>query len=319
MPDLPGTGSTSGHTSASLRARSARDCDLPFLDTLFAAALASPESGFTYPVCESAAELIDELRAYGLGLEQGMAVIERADEPIGSFGFLYEPKSLGESKARATAFLIGPMMTDPERPSDLLNAMLGIAEGEGSSRGLLRLRSCIAPANARLIEIFTQRQWKPEAFSLEMKLECGHDTHSVAVDGLVDRIEAGSPRLNEASQLLAVAFGWGADKGHRLQGYLDDGYNVAFVEREGELAGVAIWYGVAPFARIENIVVRADRRRSGIGSTLLKAAVGSLRSMGRQTVYLSLDPENKAARDLYRRQGFVETSASAVYGLLLEP
>jgi GNAT superfamily N-acetyltransferase len=255
--------------------------------------------------------LIDELRAYGLALEQGMMIVEQAGERIGCFGFLYEPKGQREG-AGATAFLIGPLLACAGH--DLMNDVLKIAERDAAGRGLQELRICIAPANRGLLDTFTRRNWTLAGRSLEMKLECGHETPPVAADPAVRPLQSGSAHIDEAAKLLADAFGWDADGGRRLQGCLDDGYHVAYVAQEGELAAVAIWYGVAPFARIENIVVRADRRRCGLGSMLVRAAVASLQSMGRQTVFLALDPDNTAARNLYRRHGFVETTASAIYG-----
>jgi len=302
-----------GAQAETLRARSARNEDIPFLDALLKNEAAKPDRGFTYPTCEDEQELLDELRAYGLALEEGVAILEHADGPVGCFGFLYEPKDLGASGT--TAFLIGPLLAGAERPHDLMNAILDLAEREATRRSLQALRSCIAPVSTGLIGILTQRRWTLWARSLEMKLECGNGSQRVAPEHAVKPLKSGDPRMVEAAKLLADAFGWGQDAARRLQGYLDDKYQVAYLMLDGELAGVVIWYGVAPFARIENIVVRSDRRRRGLGSLLLNAAVASLQSLGRETIYLALDPENTGARELYRRHGFVESEASAVYGL----
>jgi len=301
--------------SATLHTRPARNSDLPFLDSLFTSFAASSEKGFTYPACENAQALLDELRAYGLTLEEGMTIIEHAGEPIGCYGYLYEPKHLGDSATSTAAFLIGPLLVGPVRRYASMPAILDTAESEAERRGLYALRSCIAPANVGLADALTQHGWSLSARSLEMKLECGRDNWPGEPLGDIRVLQSGSPRIVEAAKLLGDAFGWGEDAARRLQAYLDDKYEVVYAMQDSELCGVAIWYGVEPFARIENIVVRSDRRRRGLGSLLLDAAVASLQSLGRETIYLALDPENAAARELYRQHGFVETQASAVYVL----
>jgi ribosomal protein S18 acetylase RimI-like enzyme len=300
--------------SANLYARAARESDLPFLGTLVAKQAARPDNGFTYPACESSGALMDELCAYGLALEQAMMIVEQAGKRVGSFGFLYDPNAHRKGAAAVTAFLIGPLLAGTGH--DLMNDVLNIAERDAAGRDLQELRTCIAPANRGLVGTFTRRKWMLVGRSIEMKLECGHENRPVAADPAVRSLQPGSAHIDEAARLLADAFGWDADA-ERLKGYIDDGYQMAYVAQDGELAAVAIWYGVAPFARIENIVVRSDRRRCGLGSMLLRAAVASLQSMGRETVYLALDPDNSAACNLYRRHGFVETTASTIYGLYL--
>ena len=303
--------------SPTFQARRARNGDLHFLATLFANDATNPDRGFTYPSCENAGDLIDELRAYGLSLEEGMMIVERAGEPIGCFGFLYEPEELRASTAGVTAFLVGPLLAGAVPPPRLMRAMFDTAENEAASRGLRALRSCVASAG--LIDILSQRHWLLEGRSLEMKLECGNALGPIEEAGDVYPLQSGSPRAAETAKLLADAFGWGDDAARRLQVSLDDRYDVAYVERDGAVAGVAVWYGVAPFARIRERCRAGRPAQKWISSVLLRAAVASLRSMGRETVYLALDPDNTAAREFYRRHGFVETEVLAVYRFELRP
>jgi hypothetical protein len=263
--------------SGALQTRPARGGDFALLDRLFANETANPEKGFTYPACENAHELLDELRAYGLTLEQGMTIIEHAGEPIGCYGFLYEPKHLGESTVGNAAFLIGPLLGGTMHP--YMPAILNIAESEAARRGLRVLRSCIAPTNAGLAGALTQHGWALEARSLEMKLECGRDNRLGEPPDDIQVLQSGGPRIAEAASLLTDAFGGDERGAQRLQGYLDDGYHVAYVERDSQLVGVAIWYGVAPFARIENIAVRRDwrtrtRRDAAQGGCRIPAVFG---------------------------------------------
>ena len=61
-------------------------------------------------------------------------------------------------------------------------------------------------------------------------------------------------------------------------------------------------YGVAQLG----MFVTADRRRQGVGSALVHAAVGTARLMGAHKVSLQVWPHNQGARRLYRRHGFAE-------------
>jgi ribosomal protein S18 acetylase RimI-like enzyme len=61
-------------------------------------------------------------------------------------------------------------------------------------------------------------------------------------------------------------------------------------------------YGVAEFG----MMVAADRRRTGIGSALLDAAIEWARGAGAHKVALQVWPDNEAAVALYRKFGFVE-------------
>lgn len=55
---------------------------------------------------------------------------------------------------------------------------------------------------------------------------------------------------------------------------------------------------------IENIYVRPDHRRAGIGSTLLSAAETQLRADGVERISLEVMAANEAARQFYRAYGY---------------
>jgi RimJ/RimL family protein N-acetyltransferase len=61
-------------------------------------------------------------------------------------------------------------------------------------------------------------------------------------------------------------------------------------------------YGVAHLS----MLVAADRRRQGVGSALLEAAIAGARERGAHKVALQLWPHNEAARALYSKFGFAE-------------
>ncbi|OHX34885.1 GNAT family N-acetyltransferase [Methylomonas sp. LWB] len=70
-------------------------------------------------------------------------------------------------------------------------------------------------------------------------------------------------------------------------------------------------------AWLEDMVVTANRRGSGIGQGLLKAAIAHAKSGGCRRITLLTDAENAAAQDFYRREGF-NASPMRPYRLSLE-
>ena len=66
-----------------------------------------------------------------------------------------------------------------------------------------------------------------------------------------------------------------------------------------------------PACWLEDMVVRPDRRSSGLGSRLLQHAIDYARSHGFTRITLLTDKVNSGAIRLYERHGFVESAMSA--------
>ena len=79
-------------------------------------------------------------------------------------------------------------------------------------------------------------------------------------------------------------------------------------DEEGKAVGFTIGapssdQGVGWILRLK---VREERRRRGCATALLRAVLGELRDGGVRTVRLTVAPENRPARGLYARLGFLE-------------
>jgi ribosomal-protein-alanine N-acetyltransferase len=59
-----------------------------------------------------------------------------------------------------------------------------------------------------------------------------------------------------------------------------------------------------PLGHVKDIAVHADHRGQGIGTALLRRALGVLRTEGAASVKLEVRESNDDARSLYREQGF---------------
>ena len=91
-----------------------------------------------------------------------------------------------------------------------------------------------------------------------------------------------------------------------LTGYIRRQSSLTLVaERAGKLAGyIVAERGGRKVGHIITLDVRAEARRSGLGSRLMAAAEERLRGMGCASVLLEVAVENAAAIAFYQRQGY---------------
>jgi RimJ/RimL family protein N-acetyltransferase len=93
----------------------------------------------------------------------------------------------------------------------------------------------------------------------------------------------------------------------RFRSHLEDERVLQLVaEADGRVVGhlglEVLPYGVAQFG----MCVAPEWRGRGVGSALVGAAVDGARRLGAHKVTLQVWPHNRAARQLYRKHGFVE-------------
>ena len=84
-------------------------------------------------------------------------------------------------------------------------------------------------------------------------------------------------------------------EGHALYAIFSNGLEVGFLHM-GSRGDACDW--------LEEVFVREDFRRQGIGSTAIEAAWAMLREKGLETMYLEVFPANEGAIRLYHRLGF---------------
>jgi ribosomal-protein-alanine N-acetyltransferase len=73
---------------------------------------------------------------------------------------------------------------------------------------------------------------------------------------------------------------------------------------EGEIIGYAGLSVIGHEAWVQNIAVRKDRQRYGIGRALLEALLDEARARGARTVLLEVAVDNGPAQRMYDRYGF---------------
>jgi ribosomal-protein-alanine N-acetyltransferase len=88
-----------------------------------------------------------------------------------------------------------------------------------------------------------------------------------------------------------------------------------FLVAEGQdgIAGFLVARRVGAEAEILDIAVAGDARGRGVGHGLVETALGALAADGVRDVYLEVRVSNAAARQLYRRAGFLEAGRRPGY------
>ncbi|ACB73442.1 GNAT family N-acetyltransferase [Opitutus terrae] len=85
---------------------------------------------------------------------------------------------------------------------------------------------------------------------------------------------------------------------------------IAVIERNGELAGMAVVVDLGRYALLEDIVIRRTTRGRGVGRTLVRWIFAKLRAAGKASVFLESGGRNTAAHRFFRHQGFRRISIS---------
>ena len=80
--------------------------------------------------------------------------------------------------------------------------------------------------------------------------------------------------------------------------------NVIIYRPQDKIIGYIIFWLVADEAQISNLAVHPDFKRLGIGDTILKQVLITMRRMQAKQVILEVRPSNLSARTLYEKNGF---------------
>jgi ribosomal-protein-alanine N-acetyltransferase len=83
--------------------------------------------------------------------------------------------------------------------------------------------------------------------------------------------------------------------------------------RESPTAAFCAFWRVADQAHINNLAVRPELRRRGLGSQMLQAVIAEAQKLGAATLSLEVRRSNIAAQRLYLRAGFREEAVRKSY------
>ena len=100
----------------------------------------------------------------------------------------------------------------------------------------------------------------------------------------------------------------------QLLAEMDAVNGVAFVAEEGsQVCGYAFFRTCAPESELLRLAVAGDRKRQGIGSTLLHHALHFFSEKGYETCFLEVRCSNEEARHLYMKAGFQQVGIRKKY------
>lgn len=92
--------------------------------------------------------------------------------------------------------------------------------------------------------------------------------------------------------------------------FRDRAKRIAVIERDGELAGMAVIVDLGRYALLEDIVIRRHRRGRGVGRALVRWLFAEMRVAGKSSIFLESGGRNTAAHRFFRHQGFRRISIS---------
>ena len=114
--------------------------------------------------------------------------------------------------------------------------------------------------------------------------------------------------LDVASALHADAFASQGERGWTRQEIAEllasPGVAGVLAQTDGKAVGFALCRTVADEAELLTIAVRADYRRRGAGTALLRLVIALVRERGARHLFLEVEADNLTALRLYRRAGF---------------
>lgn len=136
---------------------------------------------------------------------------------------------------------------------------------------------------------------------------------------------AGAGDIDAMARLHAACFdtSWSADAISRM---LDNPAALAVAARRPTFAGFAMAWVAAGDAEVLTVAVSPERRRTGVGASLLTAVAAAALARGARTLHLDVAETNAAARALYaklgyreigRRRGYYVTESGPVDALVL--
>lgn len=91
------------------------------------------------------------------------------------------------------------------------------------------------------------------------------------------------------------------------------GYHCGIMEFDGIVAGYCVLMIAAGEAHLLNLSIALPLQRRGLGSALLRLAIGRAQECGAKTIYLEVRVSNHGARALYAGHGFAEIGVRRGY------
>lgn len=106
---------------------------------------------------------------------------------------------------------------------------------------------------------------------------------------------------------------WNRQQYLELTQRLTDRRYALVIEEEGAVGGFIIGSKIGNEWEIENIAVKADARRRGLGSHLVGEFINLAKLLGGKAIFLEVRESNRAAKALYEKWAFTEEGRRKSY------
>lgn len=93
----------------------------------------------------------------------------------------------------------------------------------------------------------------------------------------------------------------------------DDRHHALVIEEDGAVGGFIIGTKIGDEWEIENVAVKPDARRRGLGSHLVGEFINLAKIIGAKAIYLEVRESNRAAKALYEKWAFTEEGRRKSY------
>jgi ribosomal-protein-alanine N-acetyltransferase len=93
----------------------------------------------------------------------------------------------------------------------------------------------------------------------------------------------------------------------------NDRRHALVIEEDGEVGGFIIGSKIGDEWEIENVAVKPDARRRGLGSHLVGEFINLAKVIGAKAIFLEVRESNRAAKALYEKWAFTEEGRRKAY------
>jgi ribosomal-protein-alanine N-acetyltransferase len=93
----------------------------------------------------------------------------------------------------------------------------------------------------------------------------------------------------------------------------NDRRHALVIEEDGEVGGFIIGSKIGEEWEIENVAVKPDARRRGLGSHMVGEFINLAKIIGAKAIFLEVRESNRAARALYEKWAFTEEGRRKSY------
>jgi GNAT superfamily N-acetyltransferase len=288
------------------------DIDHSFLNEMLKLSYSHNNLGFGFPRGDLK-DVENEMNENNQKINDCFYLIKDRDENLGIIGFLEIDVQRG--------IIIGPVMKNKYYTYE------NILESINQLRYMYKYKEKlisfdVLKENTLLCKVLEENGFKLSSSHISMKMKLYQNKpYTMKLDKVICSAsrEATDILLQIDKLFKETLVDWVEEDVDSLYEYLEQGYDMAYLLHDDNVAGaiIWIWFEELGYGRIEYIAVAKSEQKKGYGSELLDFILSKLsRTLKREHLnyfYLDLDARNEKAYNLYRKKGFEFDYSDNVY------